>query len=74
MNLRERVALQAMVRSRKAWPMFNDYLERWGLTPDGEPNITATSKLLPVRMNGLPAKLKIAVTLRRQVEWEVRTS
>jgi streptomycin 6-kinase len=41
--------------------MFNDYLERWGLTPDGGPIITATSKLLPVRVNGLPAMLKIAV-------------
>jgi streptomycin 6-kinase len=41
--------------------MFSDYLERWSLTPDGRPIITATSKLLPVRVNGLPAMLKIAV-------------
>jgi streptomycin 6-kinase len=41
--------------------MFNDYLERWGLKPDGKPIITATSKLLPVRVSGLPAMLKIAV-------------
>jgi streptomycin 6-kinase len=41
--------------------MFNDYLERWRLTPDGEPTITATSKLLPVRANGCAAMLKIAV-------------
>jgi streptomycin 6-kinase len=41
--------------------MFSDYLERWGLNPDGKPIITATSKLLPVRVSGLPAVLKIAV-------------
>jgi streptomycin 6-kinase len=41
--------------------MFDDYLERWGLKPDGKPIITATSKLLPVRVNGLPAMLKVAV-------------
>jgi streptomycin 6-kinase len=41
--------------------MFDDYLERWELTPDGEPIITPTSRLLPVRMAGVPAMLKIAV-------------
>jgi streptomycin 6-kinase len=41
--------------------MFNEYLERWSLTPDGTPVITATSQLLPVRVAGLPAMLKIAV-------------
>jgi streptomycin 6-kinase len=41
--------------------MFNDYLDRWGLTPDGKAIVTATSKLLPVRVNGLPAVLKKAV-------------
>jgi streptomycin 6-kinase len=41
--------------------MFNDYLQRWGLTPDGEPIITPTSRLLPVRSGGAPAMLKIAV-------------
>jgi streptomycin 6-kinase len=41
--------------------MFNDYLERWGLKPDGKPIITATSKLLPIRVNGLFAMLKTAV-------------
>jgi streptomycin 6-kinase len=42
-------------------PRFNDYLERWQLTPDGEPIFTPTSKLLPVRSDGVPAMLKIAV-------------
>jgi streptomycin 6-kinase len=41
--------------------MFSDYLERWELTPDGEPIITPTSRLLPVRSAGAPAMLKIAV-------------
>jgi streptomycin 6-kinase len=41
--------------------MFSYYLERWALTPDGEPIITNTSKLLPVRSRGVPAMLKIAL-------------
>jgi streptomycin 6-kinase len=41
--------------------MFSDYLERWELTRDGEPIITPTSRLLPVRSGGVPAMLKIAV-------------
>ncbi|WP_119459047.1 aminoglycoside phosphotransferase family protein [Rhodospirillaceae bacterium SYSU D60014] len=41
--------------------MFDDYLARWRLTPDGEPIVTHSSKLLPVRRDGLPAMLKIAM-------------
>jgi streptomycin 6-kinase len=41
--------------------MFEDYLARWGLTPDGEPIVTQNSRLLPVRRGGVPAMLKIAV-------------
>jgi streptomycin 6-kinase len=41
--------------------MFNPYLERWGLMPDGEPIITPTSRLLPVRLGNVPAVLKIAI-------------
>jgi streptomycin 6-kinase len=41
--------------------MFAAYLQRWGLVPDGEPILTPTSRLLPVRYGGLPAMLKIAV-------------
>jgi streptomycin 6-kinase len=41
--------------------MFNDYLERWDLVPDGEPIVTATSRLLPVRRGGTPAMLKVAI-------------
>src|ERR1700722_6334453 len=40
--------------------MFSNYLERWRLTPDGDPIITATSRLLPVRRSGRPAMLKLA--------------
>jgi len=39
---------------------FDDYLARWGLTPDGEPIATRSSDLLPVRRAGVPAMLKIA--------------
>ena len=41
--------------------MFDDYLARWELTPDGDPIMTRTSALLPVRSAGLPAMLKIAI-------------
>ena len=40
--------------------MFDDYLARWGLTPDGAPIATRSSDLLPVRRAGVPAMLKIA--------------
>jgi streptomycin 6-kinase len=40
--------------------MFENYLDRWRLDPDGEPITTVTSRLLPVRRNGVPAMLKIA--------------
>ena len=40
--------------------MFGDYLHRWQLTPDGDPIITPTSRLLPVRSGDEPAMLKIA--------------
>jgi streptomycin 6-kinase len=40
--------------------MFDQYLTRWALTPDGDPIVTVTSGLLPVRWRGVPAILKIA--------------
>jgi streptomycin 6-kinase len=43
-------------------PMFSGYLERWELTPDGDPIATPTSRLLPVQWGGAPAMLKIAVS------------
>lgn len=41
--------------------MFTEYLSRWNLTPDGEPIITTTSRLLPVIYQDAPAMLKIAL-------------
>ena len=40
--------------------MFENYLHRWRLDPDGEPITTTTSRLLPVRRDGVPAMLKVA--------------
>jgi streptomycin 6-kinase len=40
--------------------MFEPYLERWNLTPDGEPIITNYGGLLPVRRDGELLMLKIA--------------
>src|SRR5437016_2044345 len=41
--------------------MFNDHLDRWRLAPDGEPLITGSSALLPVRLDDAPAMLKVAL-------------
>jgi streptomycin 6-kinase len=41
--------------------LFEGYLARWNLTPDGEPIITRSSRLLPVRYGDVPTMLKIAV-------------
>jgi streptomycin 6-kinase len=41
--------------------IFGDYLARWDLTPDGEPIVTATSRLLPVCAGQVRAMLKVAV-------------
>jgi streptomycin 6-kinase len=38
--------------------VFEPYLRRWDLTPDGEPIVTHSSRLLPVRSGGAPAMLK----------------
>lgn len=41
--------------------MFVPYLEKWSIEPDGQPIVTRSSHLLPVRWRGLPAMLKVAV-------------
>jgi streptomycin 6-kinase len=41
--------------------IFGKYLTRWRLVPDGDPIITRSGRLLPVRMDGIPAMLKIAI-------------
>jgi streptomycin 6-kinase len=46
--------------SKERHVMFADYLLRWKLTPDGEPIITPTSRLLPVKREGALAILKLA--------------
>ena len=40
--------------------MFNAYLSRWNLIPDGSPIATQSGRLLPVRRRGEPAMLKLA--------------
>jgi streptomycin 6-kinase len=40
--------------------MLDVYLSRWDLVPDGNPVVTSTSRLLPVRHRGAPAMLKLA--------------
>lgn len=41
--------------------IFHKYVRCWRLIPDGEPVVTATSRLLPVRFGELPAMLKVAI-------------
>ena len=41
--------------------MFDRYLASWTLVPDGAPITTHAACLLPVRRNGEPAMLKIAL-------------
>ena len=40
--------------------MFDTYLSRWKLAPDGAPIITRAARLLPVRHEGRPAMLKVS--------------
>jgi streptomycin 6-kinase len=47
--------------------VFEEYLVRWGLVPDGEPIITPTSHLLPVRRAGVPAMLKVATVAEEKI-------
>lgn len=42
------------------FPIFEPYLQRWALTPDGDPIVTPGSRLLPVRHRSGPAMLKVA--------------
>ncbi len=41
--------------------VFDVWLRRWALVPDGAPIITPGSRLLPVRQGNTPAMLKLAV-------------
>ncbi|KAF0865616.1 aminoglycoside phosphotransferase family protein [Pseudomonas sp. LD120] len=47
--------------------MFETYVNRWRLAPDGDPIVTPGSRLLPVRLqDGAPAMLKIALDEHEQ--------
>ncbi len=46
--------------------MFEPYLTRWRLTPEGAPIRTRSSRLLAVRWRGRPAMLKIAIEAEEQ--------
>lgn len=41
--------------------MFDAYLARWGLVPDGAPLATRAARLLPVRRGAEPAMLRVTV-------------
>lgn len=41
--------------------LFERYISRWALIPDGRPISTHSSRLLPVRWHGVPAMLKVAI-------------
>lgn len=46
--------------------MFEPWLDRWKLEPDGEAILTRSSRLLPVRHRGRPAMLKIACAIEER--------
>lgn len=41
--------------------LFEEYITRWQLIEDGDPILTPGARLVPVRFNGHPAMLKIAI-------------
>ncbi|HEY1426430.1 MAG TPA: aminoglycoside phosphotransferase family protein [Caulobacteraceae bacterium] len=47
------------VAAAASGPVFAPWLARWGLTPDGAPFSSLAGKLLPVRMAGAAAILKV---------------
>jgi streptomycin 6-kinase len=46
---------------------FDNYIDNWRLTPEGNPIVTRTSRLLPVRWQGMAAMLKIAVEAEEEL-------
>lgn len=46
--------------------LFEAYLKRWSLVPDGEPIVTRSGQLLPVRRRGEPAMLKVATEVEEK--------
>jgi streptomycin 6-kinase len=53
--------------------VFDEYLLDWGLIPDGEPIVTPGSRLLPVRRNGVPAMLKVALEAEERFGGQLMT-
>ncbi len=49
--------------------LFGTHLSRWHLVPDGEPIVTHSSSLLPVRRNGIPAMLKVSAETEEKFGW-----
>jgi streptomycin 6-kinase len=54
--------------------MFDSHLSRWNLVPDGNPFITRSGRLLPVRRGGQPAMLKLTTEAQERfgvmlMEW-----
>ncbi|WP_426747653.1 aminoglycoside phosphotransferase family protein [Myxococcus faecalis] len=46
--------------------MFDEFLRRWSLTPEGGPIVTPGARLLPVRWRQTPAMLKLALDAEEQ--------
>jgi streptomycin 6-kinase len=46
---------------------FDNYIDNWRLTPEGNPIVTRTSRLLPVRSQGMAAMLKVAVDAEEEL-------
>lgn len=46
---------------------FDYYIDRWRLIPEGDPIVTRTSRLLPVRWRGVVAMLKVAVDAEEEL-------
>jgi streptomycin 6-kinase len=46
---------------------FRYYIDRWRLTPEGNPIVTRTSRLLPMRWQGVATILKIAVEAEEEL-------
>ncbi|WP_152221986.1 aminoglycoside phosphotransferase family protein [Pseudomonas sp. SCB32] len=47
-------------------PDFSRYLRLWNLTPEGEPIVTHSSHLLPVRWQGRAAMIQVAFEAEEQ--------
>ena len=52
---------------RPAAHCLDPYLEKWDLVVDGEPILTASSRLLPVQVAGTAAMLKMSADPQEQV-------